>query len=186
MAMNQSYKIAFTLLAAIALFLGGCEKVKDHPEPEEVSQNTDASEHLKELDWLVGKWIDEDKEDDVSLELSYAWDPSGNFIIQHFTMQVDNKKFEGIQIIGWDPIQDKLRSWIFDSAGGFGESIWSKQDNKWVVKTVFTLADGGQASAMHVYTKISENAYTFAAENRDIDGSLLPNVGPFKVIRQRG
>lgn len=150
-----------------------------------ISQLSSQFDHLKELRWLVGKWIDAD--DDVSLELSYDWDKSKNFLIQHFTMQILNyKQIEGVQIIGWDPIKERIRSWIFDSDGGFGDGVWSAADNALYTRVFFTTADGQKASATHVYTKVDDNTYTFASENRAIDGSLLPNIGPFKVVRQSG
>lgn len=150
-----------------------------------LSKQPSQVEHLKELSWLTGNWIDSD--DNVSLNLSYEWAEGGNFLIQHFTMQILNhKQMEGVQIIGWDPSQEKMRSWIFDTDGGFGESLWFKQGMQWFARTSFTLPDGRKASAMHIYTKVDENTYTFASENRDVDGTLLPNIGPFKVIRNKG
>ena len=41
---------------------------------------------------------------------------------------------EGTQVIGWDPAAGTIRSWMFDSDGGFGEGTWSKKDNSWIVK----------------------------------------------------
>lgn len=148
-----------------------------------LSQELSQLEHLNKLDWLIGNWIDSD--DDVSLVLSYEWDKSKNFLIQHFTMQIlDHKQIEGVQIIGWDPSNERIRSWIFDSDGGFGEGVWSEDGNDWYVKVSFTMANGQKASATHVYTNVDENTYSFASENRAIDGSLLPNIGPFEVVRQ--
>lgn len=34
---------------------------------------------------------------------------------------------EGTQVIGWDPAAGTIRSWMFDSDGGFGEGTWSKK-----------------------------------------------------------
>ena len=98
---------------------------------------------------------------------------------------MEHNELEGQQIIGWDPVKETIRSWIFDSDGGFGGSLWSKRgDNKWYAHTHFTLADGRKASAMHVYTKINDTTYTFESRARDIDGQLLPNIGPFTVNKK--
>ena len=59
---------------------------------------------------------------------------------------------EGTQVIGWDPAAGTIRSWMFDSDGGFGEGIWSKKDNSWIVKFSQVLPDGRKASATNIYT----------------------------------
>ena len=39
-----------------------------------------------------------------------------------------------MQVIGWDPAAKQVRSWVFDSGGGIGEGIWTKQGDKWIKK----------------------------------------------------
>jgi ketosteroid isomerase-like protein len=140
-------------------------------------------DHLKELDWLAGKWVD----DDENIDITYVneWDKNKNFLTQRFVVTVlGEEEISGSQIIGWNPTAKKIQSWIFDSDGGFGQGIWSKDDNHWAAEINFTLPQEGNASSVHVYTKIDDNTYTFASENREINGKLLPNIGPFKIIRQ--
>ena len=140
-------------------------------------------EHLKELNWLVGSW--EDVGENVSVTSTYTWDTNKNFLTQHFIMKVlDQKELEGVQIIGWDPIKKKIRSWVFDSDGGFGESYWSNDGNSWYAALVFTLTDGKKSTATHVITKVDNNSYTFSSVGRDIDGRILPDIGPFKAVRK--
>lgn len=139
-------------------------------------------EKLKDLDWLAGDWIDDD--DNIDVDYSYEWDKYKNFLTQQFTLSVlDQEVLTGTQIIGWDPIQETIKSWIFDSDGGFGEAIWNKQDETWYATVKFILPEGGEATATHVYKKINDSLYTFSSENRVVDGNLLPNIGPFKVMR---
>ena len=61
---------------------------------------------------------------------------------------------EGTQVIGWDPAAGTIRSWMFDSDGGFGEGIWTKNDNTWIVKFSQVLPDGRKASATNIYTLV--------------------------------
>ena len=35
-------------------------------------------------------------------------------------------------MIGYDPVKGRLRSWVFDSEGGFGEGSWRQEGNKWL------------------------------------------------------
>lgn len=151
----------------------------------QIQQAPSHYEELKGLDWLVGNWVDESE--DVTVTVSYQWDKNKNFMTQHFTSKIlDQDEIEGQQIIGWDPVKKKIRSWIFDTDGGFGESIWSKEGNSWYSQTAFTLPDGRIGSAVHIFTKIDDNTYTFASENRDIGGKMLPDIEPFKVVRKQG
>jgi uncharacterized protein (TIGR02246 family) len=141
-------------------------------------------EHLKELEWLVGDWVDKDQ--DVEINTITNWKYK-NFIVQRFTMDLfDEKILEGQQIIGWDPILKKIRSWIFDSDGGFGEGKWYQKGNgKWFVKISYTLANGSKASAVHIYQRVNDDTYTWASEGRDIDGTIQPNIPPSKIVRQK-
>lgn len=132
-------------------------------------------EHLKELDWLIGDWMDEDE--DSSVNTSYSWDKYKNFLTQQFSVQVEGRDdIEGRQIIAWDPVENKIRSWLFDSDGTFGEGTWKKEDNKWVVEMAQTLSDGQKASAINVYTQTSPNSYTWESTGREVGGVMLPDI----------
>ncbi len=116
-------------------------------------------------------------------ELIRIGDKHKNFLMQNFSMKVlDQNELQGCQIIGWDPIQEKIRSWVFDSDGGFGEGYWSQQGDSWYVNMSFTLADGRKASSTNIYTKV-DGSYTFASEGRDVNGEVLPNIEPVKVVK---
>ncbi len=140
-------------------------------------------EDLKDLNWLVGKWVN--NADDLVYTSSYKWDKSKNFLIQRFTLKVlGHKQLTGKQIIGWDPTNKKIRSWVFDSEGGFGQSNWTKSGESWFQSQIFTLSDGERASATHIITKLDDKSYKFQSVGRDTNGQMMPNVGPFTVIRQ--
>ncbi len=142
-------------------------------------------EELKDLTWLIGNWKDADE--DSVIESSAKWDLHQNFILQHFTIKVfDQTVTEVKQIIAWDPVNKRIRSWAFDSDGGFGEGRWSKKGNSWHVDSSFTLADGERGSAIHIYTPIDKDTYTWASEGRDINGVILPNIAPVTVKRVQG
>lgn len=143
-------------------------------------------DYLKGLDWLIGNWEDQDPNDNVDVKSSFNWELNKNYIIQQFEMSIlGHKDIEGRQIIAWDPVAEQIRSWIFDSDGGFGESKWSKEGDKWYANLVFNMPSGVKASATHIYSKVDDNSFTFASVNRDAGGDLLPDIGPFKVIRKK-
>ncbi len=141
-------------------------------------------DQLKALDWLTGNWADDDENIDVTYQ--FEWDKDKNFLTQHFILSIlGYEELRGMQIIGWDPEENMIRSWIFDSDGGFGQSVWYEEDNSWYANVTFTMPKGGRATATHVVTKIDDNTFTFASVARDVNGILLPNIGPFKVIRKK-
>lgn len=139
--------------------------------------------HLKELEWLIGKWKDSDE--NVTITFNTEWDKFKNFLKQNFRMEVyDLEALEGIQIIGWDPIENKIRSWVFDSDGGFGTGLWSKKNDNWHVVLNYILSDGKKGSATNIYTKVDERSYRFSSNNREVEGAALPNIEPVTVSKE--
>lgn len=139
-------------------------------------------EQLKDLAWLVGKW--EDSDDHVQILFDNQWDTYKNFITEHFKMKIlGQDDIEGKQIIAWDPASDAIRSWVFDSDGGFGEGSWEKVDDSWYATMRYTLGDGRAASAKNVYTPLNDRSYTFASVEREVDGEILPDMNPVTVKR---
>ncbi len=91
-------------------------------------------QHLKELEWLIGEWIDRDE--NATLDTVYQWSGNQSFIAGSFTVYVQGQiDLQGTQVIGWDPVEKTIRSWVFDSQGGFGQGTWSRKGNQWIVKS---------------------------------------------------
>lgn len=146
----------------------------------ELQEPSSNFEQLKDLAWLVGKW--EDSDDNVDILFDNQWDKYKNFITQHFKMKIYGEDdIEGKQIIAWDPVKDVIRSWIFDSDGGFGEGTWEKEDTSWYATMHFTLSDGSIASSINIYTPVDDHSYTFASVEREVDGEILPDMDPVTV-----
>jgi uncharacterized protein (TIGR02246 family) len=137
---------------------------------------------LGELAWLVGSWKDDSP--GITVETTVAWTKSGHFLRRSFSVTRDGSNtIEGTEIIGYDPVAGQIRSWVFDSEGGFGESTWRREGNKWLMKVKATGPDGGQSTAQHVVTKLSEDKYTWESLNRTRNGDVLPNLDRIDVIR---
>jgi hypothetical protein len=92
---------------------------------------------------------------------------------------------EGTQVIGWDAESQVIRSWMFDSEGGFGEGLWSRGDGNWVVKFVQVLPDGRRASSTNFYTLLDDGSFVWKTIGRKIDGAFAENMGPAKMVRVR-
>jgi uncharacterized protein (TIGR02246 family) len=140
-------------------------------------------EHLKDLEWMIGRWVDADDQAAVVTECN--WAKNNNFITRSFTVQIrDRIDMAGMQIIGWDPSTKQIRSWVFDSDGGFGEGTWSKKDKSWYIQKTGTLPDGSQSSSVNIITYVDDNTFTLQSINRVAGGQLLPNVDEVVVVRQ--
>ena len=82
----------------------------------------------------------------------------------------------GTEIIGWDPRTNRIRSWVFDSDGGFGENVWVHDGNRWLIKYSGTLADGSEASATHILTKVDAATATMQSKDRVVNGAAQPDI----------
>jgi uncharacterized protein (TIGR02246 family) len=142
-------------------------------------------EHLKELDWMVGSWVDKDETDNVTIQTDCEWTKNRNFMTRSFAVAIgDQVNKSGMQILGWDPTAKKIHSWVFDSDGGFSEGDWTHKGKKWIIKQRGTLADGGKTYATNILTEIDNDSYTWESINREIDGETQPNVEEVLIVRK--
>ncbi|WP_442483921.1 YybH family protein [Aeoliella sp. SH292] len=136
--------------------------------------------YLSDLEWLVGEWVDETE--GATVETSCQWTRNQNFLRRSFTVKVgDQVEMSGIQLIGWDPSTQSVRSWVFDSDGGFGEATWTKRKDRWVIESVAVLPDGGKASSINIMAQVDDSTMTWQATGREVDGEILPNLGPITL-----
>jgi uncharacterized protein (TIGR02246 family) len=140
-------------------------------------------EQLKELEWIIGRWVDQDEQAAVVTECN--WTRNNNFITRSFTVQIgDRIDVAGMQIIGWDPAAKHIRSWVFDSDGGFGEGKWTKKGDRWYIQQTGILPDGRKSSAVHIITRIDDGTCTLQAVDRTVDGELLPNIEEVQITKE--
>lgn len=150
----------------------------------DISFATKIPQELQELDWLIGKWVDETP--NIKIETNSRWILNNHYIQSNFILfYKDKSELSGKQFIGWDPHEKKVKSWIFDSDGGFGEGIWSKSGPQWTVFVKSILPNGHKASSKHTYSLIDNNSYKFSITDREINGETLPNLEEISVIRKK-
>jgi hypothetical protein len=135
------------------------------------------SEALKNLAWMIGDWKGDDSQ--TPLRMRCQWIGGGHFLSRSFALG----GLEGTQIIGWDPSLAQIRSWTFDSEGGFSEGVWNRQDDNWVLKATAVLPDGTTGSEQRIVTPDGENRFTWRSVGRQVDGQLLPNTDAVVVVR---
>jgi uncharacterized protein (TIGR02246 family) len=140
-------------------------------------------EHLSGLDWLIGDWAADADKGEVA-RVAFSWTPSENFIVSSFTTSFKNISIGGgTQWIGWDPERKGIRSWTFEEGGGFGESTWSRDGDKWVIKASGILHDGKKVTATHVVTRIDADTVAWQSKDRMVDGKPMPAIAELKFKR---
>lgn len=155
----------------------------DRVSEEEVAPPPPSNyERLKELEWLVGSWIDAD--DQGTIQTDVEWTKNRNFLTRSFAVvRRDQVDLSGMQIIGWDPAAEKIRSWVFDSDGGFAEATWNRKGDQWFIQNSGTLPDGRKTSSLNILTYVDDDSFKWESVNREADGELLPNIEEVLVIR---
>ncbi len=155
----------------------------DRVTEEDVPVVTSHYEQLKELEWMIGRWVDQD--DDATVVTECNWTRNNNFLTRSFTVQIrDRIDMAGMQIIGWDPATKQIRSWVFDSDGGFGQGTWKKKGNRWYIQQSGVLPDGRKSSSVNIITYADDKTCTLQSVNRTVDGELLPNIEEVKITKQ--
>jgi uncharacterized protein (TIGR02246 family) len=140
-------------------------------------------EQLQDLEWMIGSWIDQDE--DATIQTDCQWTKNQNFINRSFAVVIgDQVDLAGMQIIGWDPAAKQIRSWIFDSDGGFAEGKWTRKGDRWLIQQNGTLPDGGKSSAVNIITQVDDDSFTWQSVNREVNGDILPNVDEVLVVRK--
>lgn len=155
----------------------------DRVTEEETPQVSSHYEQLKELEWMIGSWVDQDEESQIITRCQ--WSQNQNFIIRFFSVTVrDQLQLSGLQVVGWDPQAKQIRSWVFDSDGGFGDGTWEKKESRWYVHSTGVLPEGGKSASVQIIRLVDDNTFTWQVVNREVDGELLPNVDEVVVVRQ--
>ncbi|OAI41358.1 hypothetical protein AYO40_03325 [Planctomycetaceae bacterium SCGC AG-212-D15] len=139
-------------------------------------------ERLLPLAWLVGEWVDDGGSTVVNS--SCRWSKDGNFLLQDFKVKVNGRDTTNIsQRIAWDPLAKRIRSWVFDSEGGFGESSWTRDGDGWIIKAAAVRPDGTTASATNRVIPAGRDAYVWRSMDRVVGDEVEPSL-EVKVVRK--
>ena len=126
-------------------------------------------EHLKALEWLVGEWVDQSS--DSTVHATCRWSEDKNFLLRDFTVHVQGRPVMMVnQRIGWDPLSKQIKSWVFDSEGGYGDGLWIRKGSQWVIKSTGVLPDGRTGSATHVLSPTGPNRARWSSTERTLGG----------------
>jgi uncharacterized protein (TIGR02246 family) len=124
---------------------------------------------IKCLEWLVGEW--HDQSDKIDAQVSCRWAPNKSFLVMEYTVKHENEDPLLVTVrVGWDPRNQMIRSWMFDSKGGFGEGAWERRGNRWIVGVSGVLPDGGAGTATNIYEFLNPDAFVWQSKDREVDG----------------
>lgn len=146
------------------------------------SEPLNAGENLLSLEWLIGNWTAETT--DGVVEFNFDWSPDGNFILGGYNVLVDGEAvLNGNIRIGWDPQQQQIHDWIFDSVGGHQRSSWTAQSDRWMVISKGFTHDGKTGSSVSYFIPTGDDQFTWLSTNRIVDGEDQGEV-ELKMVRQ--
>jgi uncharacterized protein (TIGR02246 family) len=151
--------------------------------PSEVEEASSlAYPQLKALEWLIGDWADDGGKGTVQIKT--RWAPNKSFLVMEYEVKQEGADPMLVtQRIGWDPVNNRVRSWVFDSTGGFGEGYWQRDANKWVVGASGILADNGTGESTNVYEFKDENTFLYRSVDRQVDGQPVADL-EMKFVRK--
>ena len=156
-------------------------ELRDYPTPAE---DITSYERLRDLEWMVGDWVDESE--NARVTASVYWADNQSFLVRTYSVEVQGEAPKtGTMFIGWDPQTGQIKSWVFDSEGGHGEGLWTRAaDNQWIVKAHGVLRDGRPTSATQIHTILNKDSVKTASIDRIIGGDIAPDIPEIVMVRR--
>jgi len=141
-----------------------------------------AAAQLRDLEWLVGDWVDDGAKAEVTLKVTWASNKA--FLLMDYVVKTEGAETLEVSVrVGWDARNGRIRSWVFDNQGGFGEGYWRKDGKRWVIGMSGILPDGGVGGSTNVYEFVDPNTFVWRATDRDVDGQPLADA-EVKFVRK--
>ena len=138
---------------------------------------------LRDLDWIIGTWTA--KVEDTEIRATYEWDESKKFIRVRSTIKGKDRNVTLTEMIGKDPRNSSLRSWLFESEGGFGDATWTWDGKRWSLEATGVQANGSEMTATNIITRLDNDTFTWQSVDRTVDGEEVPNLPPVRVTRAK-
>jgi uncharacterized protein (TIGR02246 family) len=141
-------------------------------------------ERLKELEWMVGEWVEEG--DKAKSQSIVRWADNKSYLVRTYSIEPEGEKpSSGTMFIGWDPQSGQIKSWLFNSEGGHGEGLWNRTaENEWVIKATGVLRDGRPTSATQIQTAVNKDTVKVSSIDRIIGGVVAPDITDVIMVRK--
>jgi uncharacterized protein (TIGR02246 family) len=139
-------------------------------------------ERLSGLEPFLGEWSGQSG--NSTMHVTAKWNPGKTFMRRDISIASNGKvSFTATQQVGWDPIRQQIRSWVFDGDGGYGEGWWSLEGTMWMVLAQGVHANGKTSKATHAFKFIDRNTIVWKSMDASVDGQ--PSVD-FEMTLTRG
>ncbi|QEH38438.1 SnoaL-like domain protein [Aquisphaera giovannonii] len=174
----------FNRFSAILVRKAGAWQAAEIREFAAAAEDVSPYDRLRDLEWMVGHWVDDGG--DVRVEADVEWADNASFLVRTYHVQVGGEQASsGTMFIGWDPQSGQIKSWNFDSEGGHGEGYWTKtSDKEWVVKATGVLRDGRPSSATQIHTILNKDSVKTDSIDRIIGGQVAPDITDVVMVRK--
>src|SRR5262245_38104955 len=127
---------------------------------------------LKELQWLIGEW----EAEKGAVNVTSKWGLGKAFLLQEYKIKEGEGELQVMQLVGFDPLTGQVKSWTFDSRGGYGEGLWKREGNSWVGQTAGVLPGGQTGNAVNVIRYVDAKSMVFQTRDREVGGQPLPDA----------
>jgi uncharacterized protein (TIGR02246 family) len=152
----------------------------DSLHESQAAPSPDHSQELASLDVLAGQWSGEAEKS--TIHIAAKWDANKKFLRRDLSINSGKASLAGVQIVGWDPASQGIKSWTFLDDGSYSEGIWSREGNAWMVVTTRALPDGQMSSATQVYRFPDKNTMVWKSIRGSVDGQATDD---FEVTLKR-
>lgn len=146
--------------------------------PYEAGEGPGAGGTLKELQWMLGSWEGDKK----AITVNVRWGLNRAFLVKEYKVTEADGELQVMQMIGFDPLTGQIKSWTFDSRGGYGEGLWQREGNVWTIETAGVLPNGQTGSATNILRFVDDKTIIFQTRERQVAGQPLPD-GEVKLTR---
>jgi uncharacterized protein (TIGR02246 family) len=143
-----------------------------------------SAEHLKDLAWMIGAW--KDQSEGATIRTKSEWALNRSFVTRKFAVSGNGlRDLKGLEYIGWDPLSKEIRSWYFDSQGGYGNGRWHHEGKTWVEQSSGVTPAGETASGTHIFTPRDENSFSWRSINRKIGNEAQEDIPEVIIYREK-
>lgn len=151
-----------------------------------VGQNDPPSDHLKILQPLIGQWVyvgptQSDspslgpKGTEIAIVVTYTWAINRNALQIQLVAKVAHKKsLQFVELVGWDPQQQKLVSQCFGSGGTVETSVWSV-GGKTIIGDARGVTDEGKEVTLKYLHTVDGDTMTLRYADMIVDGVKQPD-----------
>ena len=140
------------------------------------------SPKLKQLEWLVGDWVQENPRSSVTINGRWALHQSF-LVLEYAVTEKEEEDLSVVQYFAWDSMRGVITSWFFDSRGGYGGGDWARKGNTWTAEWKGVLPEGRTGSSFNTLKFIDDKSFLFRSVDREIDGVPMADMEA-KFIRK--